>query len=161
MEAKYIQCTLWNMQRVRSLLCSLWFSTGRCSPIIIRVVMQSYLYNRNVLLRQHLSIETLAMTGPGHCLNIKTVFPSMVIPIIKVRRSSDRLIFMMGVTILLVRRLYIEMAPIGFFSQLRNRKIMIPYFSFPFVLHLRYCFIFVKYPYILFLYSLFSRMMWK
>ena len=33
---------------------------------------------------------------PGPCLNIKTVFPGMDIPMLKIRRSQDRLIFNMG-----------------------------------------------------------------
>ena len=41
-------------------------------------------------------------------LNIKTVFLGMGIPIIKIRRSSDRLIFIMGISILVRRHLYIE-----------------------------------------------------
>ena len=49
-------------------------------------------------------------TAPGPCLNIKTVFPGMGIPMLKIRRSQDRLIFNMGIP-LPVRHLYIEAAP--------------------------------------------------
>ena len=49
---------------------------------------------------------------PGPCLNIKkTSFPSMEIPMIKIRRPWDRLIFNMGIHILVWRHLYIETAP--------------------------------------------------
>ena len=47
---------------------------------------------------------------PRACLNIKTVFSGMGFSIIKIRRSSDRLIFIMGIPILL-RLLYIEQDP--------------------------------------------------
>ena len=46
----------------------------------------------------------------GSHLNIKTVFPGMGIPMLKIRRSCDRLIFNMGIPIL-VRHLYIETIP--------------------------------------------------
>ena len=46
------------------------------------------------------------------CLNIKTVFPGIGIPIIKMRRLWDRLIFKTGIHILVRWHLYIEMAPV-------------------------------------------------
>ena len=48
---------------------------------------------------------------PGPCINIKTVHPSMGICITKKNRSWDRLIFIMGIPILVRRRLYIETPP--------------------------------------------------
>ena len=48
---------------------------------------------------------------PGPRLIIKTVFPSMRISMLKIRRSRDRLIFNMGIPILVRRHLYIETAP--------------------------------------------------
>ena len=51
-------------------------------------------------------IRTSIKWQPGSCLNIKTVFPRMGISIIKIRRSRDRLIF-----ILVRRHLYIETGP--------------------------------------------------
>ena len=48
---------------------------------------------------------------PGPRLNIKTVFPSMGIPTLKIRWSRDRLIFNIGIPILVRRHLYIETAP--------------------------------------------------
>ena len=39
------------------------------------------------------------------------VFLGMGIPIIKMRRSEDRLIFLMGIPVLVREYLYIEMAP--------------------------------------------------
>ena len=47
-------------------------------------------------------------TGPR--LNIKTVFPDMVIPIIKIRQSWDNLIFIMSIPMLERWHLYIETA---------------------------------------------------
>ena len=51
--------------------------------------------------------QTLKMKSRP-CLNIRTVFPGMGIPILKIRRSCDRLIFNMGIPILVRRRFYIE-----------------------------------------------------
>ena len=45
---------------------------------------------------------------PGPRLNIKTVFPGMGIPMLKIRRSWDRLIFNMGMPIPVRRYLDIE-----------------------------------------------------
>ena len=42
---------------------------------------------------------------------IKTVFPGMGIPMLKIRRSRDRLIFNMGIPILIRRHHYIEIVP--------------------------------------------------
>ena len=47
----------------------------------------------------------------GFRLNIRTVFPRYGIPMLKIRRSWDRLFFNMGIPILVRRHLYIEMAP--------------------------------------------------
>ena len=46
-------------------------------------------------------------------LNIKMIFPGVVISIIKIRRSWDHLIFMMGIPILVKQHLYIKTAPCG------------------------------------------------
>ena len=48
---------------------------------------------------------------PGPHLNIKTVFPRYGIPMLKIRWSRDRLIFNMGIPILVRRHLYIETPP--------------------------------------------------
>ena len=47
---------------------------------------------------------------PASHFNIKTVVPDIEIPIIKIRRSWDRLIFIMGIPIHIRQHLYIEMA---------------------------------------------------
>ena len=44
-------------------------------------------------------------------VNIKTVFPRYGIPMIKIRQSRDRLIFSMGIPILVRQHFYIETAP--------------------------------------------------
>ena len=51
----------------------------------------------------------LIESGPG--FNIKTFFPGIGIPIIKRRRSWDRLLFIMGIPILARQHLYIVTAP--------------------------------------------------
>ena len=51
---------------------------------------------------------------PGPRLNIKTVFLRYGIPMLKIRRSWGRLIFNMGIPILVIRHLYIETAPRSF-----------------------------------------------
>ena len=48
---------------------------------------------------------------PGSRLNIKTVFPGMGIPMLKITRSRDRPIFNMGIPLLVRRHLYIETVP--------------------------------------------------
>ena len=48
---------------------------------------------------------------PGPRLNIKTIFPVMGTPMLKIRRSRDCLNFNMGIPKLVRRRLYIETAP--------------------------------------------------
>ena len=58
--------------------------------------------------------------SPCPYLNIKTVFPCIGIPMLKIRRSQDRLIFNMGIPILVRRHLYIETAPL---SSMRNASI--------------------------------------
>ena len=47
----------------------------------------------------------------GPRLNIKAVFPDIGIPIIKITWSSDRLVLIIGITILVRRHLCIETAP--------------------------------------------------
>ena len=47
----------------------------------------------------------------GHVSIKRPSFPGMEIPMLKIRRSWDRLIFNMGIPILAWRYLYIEMAP--------------------------------------------------
>ena len=49
--------------------------------------------------------------APGLWLNIKTVFPSMGIAMLKIRQLQDHLIFNLGIPILLRQHLYFELAP--------------------------------------------------
>ena len=76
-------------------------------------------------------LSTLYHWGPGPCLNIKTGFPGMGIPMLKIRWSLDRLIFNMGIPILVRQHLYFEMAPWfnlsirGFFPYIGIPKIKI------------------------------------
>ena len=48
------------------------------------------------------------MYREGKTLNVKLVFPGRAISIIKLRRSHEPLVFMMGISTLVKRRLYIE-----------------------------------------------------
>ena len=48
---------------------------------------------------------------PGSRLNIKPYFPGMGIPMLKIRRSRDRLIFNMRIPILVRRHYYIATVP--------------------------------------------------
>ena len=57
-----------------------------------------------------LHIQCVSSKPSGPCLNVKTVFPVMGIPMLKIRRSHDRLISNMGIPILVRQHLYIEMA---------------------------------------------------
>ena len=71
----------------------------------------------------HLSVYTHAWkTGP--CLNIKKVIPGVGISIIKIRRLSDRLIFIMIVSILVRQHLYIETTPRFLFGCVENMQQM-------------------------------------
>ena len=51
------------------------------------------------------------ISGPGTRLIIKTVFPGIGIPMLRIRRSRNRLILNMGIPILVRRHLYVEAAP--------------------------------------------------
>ena len=48
---------------------------------------------------------------PGSCFSIETICPGIGIPIIKIRRSWDGLIYIMGIFIPVSQCLYIEVAP--------------------------------------------------
>ena len=66
---------------------------------------------------QHSAYITFTWSHSGPSLNIKTIFPGMVISIIKIRRSRYRLkLYHIGNPILVRRHLYIETVP-------RNRTI--------------------------------------
>ena len=51
------------------------------------------------------------MRDPVPRLNIKTIFPGMGIPMLKIRQSQTHVIFNMGIPILVSRYLYIETGP--------------------------------------------------
>ena len=59
--------------------------------------------------------EFLEISQSGPRLNKKTVFPGIGIPMLKIRRSWDCLIFNMGIPILISWYLYVEMQPPGTF----------------------------------------------
>ena len=62
-------------------------------------------------------VRSRDIISPAPCLNTKTVFPGMQIPMLKVRQSLD---FNMGIPMLARRHLYIETSPCGHFYQHRS-----------------------------------------
>ena len=55
---------------------------------------------------------------PGPRLNIKTVFPRYGIPMLKIRRSQDRLILNTGILILVRRFLMLRRSPVDPFTNM-------------------------------------------
>ena len=68
----------------------------------------------------------------GPCLNIKTVFPRYGDSMLKIRQSWDRLIFNMGISILVRQPLYIDTAPqsLCIFIELNVLDIFVSFFEF-------------------------------
>ena len=69
-----------------------------------------YIFNKNI---KHRSYCVLIMIS-GPRLNITMSFSGMGIPMLKIRRSRNRLIFNVGIPILVRRHLYIQTAPASF-----------------------------------------------
>ena len=72
--------------------------------------------NATAVIERHLTRKSqcgdktvVRLSGP--CLNIKTIFPGMGIPMLKIRQSWDRLIFNMGIPILVRWHLYLTRPP--------------------------------------------------
>ena len=81
------------------------------SPNYARLIVVEYIINN--LAKNDLDVVMPAgifMRAPGPRLNIKPSFPGMGILMLKIRRSRYRLIFNMGIPIL-VRHLFIDTAP--------------------------------------------------
>ena len=57
-------------------------------------------FSNNAILELELQLAWLSVESAGPRLNIKTVFPGMGIPMLKIRWSGDRFIFNMGIPIL-------------------------------------------------------------
>ena len=69
------------------------------------------IYNNRIwdmYIYKHIIILYYGSWRPGPCLNINTVFLCMEISITKIRLSSDSIIFVMGIPILVRQHLYIE-----------------------------------------------------
>ena len=65
-----------------------------------------------IILFDHLAVMTnVSIREPGPCLNIKIVFLSMEISILKIRGSWNHVIFIIRISILVRRHIYIETAP--------------------------------------------------
>ena len=67
-----------------------------------------------------LPFDLFISLSPGPRINIETVFPGMGFPMLKIRRSRNRLIFNMGIPMLVRRHLYIGTAPWPQFYQTRS-----------------------------------------
>ena len=70
------------------------------------------------LIDNYWSLALLVLNAPGPRLNIKRVFLGMGIPMLKIRWLWERLIFIMGIPILVRQRLYIEKVPRCFVATL-------------------------------------------
>ena len=58
----------------------------------------------------HICMHHSLSVGDGHQGRLKTVFPGIGIPVIKIRQSWDRLIFIMGIPVLVRRYLNVQTA---------------------------------------------------
>ena len=81
-----------------------------------------------VITCRHIPVTNRHTEGPGRNqnppsrrLNLNTICPGILISIIKIRRSWDRLILIMGILILVSQRLHIEPEPC-FVARLHNEK---------------------------------------
>ena len=103
----YVKVKLW-LSATSDLLSSSMMMTDL-------VQKQQYVHVRlfisNQMEMNNSTYKTLC-TGPR--LNIKAIFPRYGDPILRIRRSQDRLIFNMGIPIPVRRHLHIEMTPRSF-----------------------------------------------
>ena len=124
-------CSVWAMGCV---LCLIWKKTD-CITTLPHCIFSAFFQLNDLICCEELNVESeeqvftsvlnwiqnnleerrchIPEVGnlPGPCLNIETFFPGIGIPIIKIRRLSDRLIFAMGSPIPVRRYLYIEQSP--------------------------------------------------
>ena len=87
------------------------------------VIILAFVYRHHVTQRKiagHTNNNSLIQSEnqsyleiPGSHLNINTVFPGVGLHIIKMRWSSDHLIFIMGICVLARWPLYFEMGPVS------------------------------------------------
>ena len=80
-----------------------------CSYVFLALTHRFYVLSELPWYARH--IPWVSSVRPGPCLNIKTAFPGVRSPMLKIRWSLDSLIFNMGIPILIIRHFYIEMAP--------------------------------------------------
>ena len=109
-------CSVWAMGCV---LCLIWKKTD-CITTLPHCIFSAFFQLNDLICCEELNVESeeqvftsvlnwiqnnleerrchIPEVGnlPGPCLNIETVFPGIGIPIIKIRWSSDHLIFAMG-----------------------------------------------------------------
>ena len=87
---------------------STWLTISLHSMTVGRSMMLAG-WLRKVCWKKHGNFRSCFTDWP--CLNIKTVFPRYGDSHVKIRLSRDRLIFNMGIPILVRQHLYIETAP--------------------------------------------------
>ena len=100
-------CTIYSVVLEKNVVaCLLIQLIYAYNQLIITAAIQRYISrcDNYAILREgwHIRCDVVSVfhSMSGSRLNIKTVFLPIVIPIIKMRRSSDRLIFIMCITIL-------------------------------------------------------------
>ena len=74
-------------------------------------MIEIYFHDSNKECRVKHIYDPFRTEGSEPGSSLKTVFPGMDISIIKIRRSWDHLIFVMGISILVKRHIYIETGP--------------------------------------------------
>ena len=63
---------------------------------ILGFVIEHYVKRKSSVRAMHAHGD-ISLSTPGLCFNVKTVFPDVGIPMIKIRRSWGRLVFIMGI----------------------------------------------------------------
>ena len=108
----------WEFETFFSPKFSLW-----CISSMMKKIWNNHWYKfLKICLNVYISYQWryLLQKQPGPHLNIKSVFLGIGTPSIKIRRSSDHLIFIMGIYILVRCHIYIELTPrIGIWNIIR------------------------------------------
>ena len=100
-------------------LCGYCVSNQLHSVINQIRLKQAFQYHMKKSYRKILQV----LKAPGSCLNMRPSFPGMGIPMLKIRRSWDRLIFNMGIPIWVRRHLYIKTALDGYWDSTNHSEI--------------------------------------
>ena len=81
------------------------------NPALVQIMAWRRSGNKPLSEPMMVSLLTHICFSRPQWVNMKTVFPGMGIAMLKIRRSWDRLIFNMGIPILVRQHLYIETSP--------------------------------------------------